>query len=289
LCGSTKAQQSNHWVVQGYQEIVDTSNRGSNLDTLKKTNYFDIDLNSPEIKVQKLKSNRIKYNYYGKPPNASPYKISQGYQTVSNINGKLLAFVFNNVLYNSVGDSLDYLSQYGGKRGVASYIEASDTFTLFYIQSKTEHNANSFESQYFNADDPDNPYYKFYNDSFFFIEVKYFQNKRISKKRISDFAKWGDIRLLESNVVFFIDQFKELRVQFVWDKFLYDINVSKNYNTISKQIIFNDTDNRIHMKWYDFETGAFTPSELVVSPSGRWTVFNWYYSKYINILFQKLY
>jgi hypothetical protein len=78
ICGIANAQQSNHMVVQGYQEIVDTTIFGSNLDTLKKTNYFDIDLNSPEITVRKLKSNRIHYNYYGTPPNASWHKISQG-------------------------------------------------------------------------------------------------------------------------------------------------------------------------------------------------------------------
>jgi PKD repeat protein len=274
------AQQSNHWVVQGYQEIVDTSISWSNLDTLKKTDYFDIDLNSPEIQVHKLSSNRIKYNYYGTPPTASLYKISQGYHTVSNIKGKLLAYVFNNVLYNSEGDSLDYLCQYGGKRGVASYIGASDTFTLYYVQSKTVYNTTSFESQYFNANQT--PMYKFHYDSFFLMEVKYFQNKRISKKRISDFAKWGDINVLESNVVFFIDQFKEFRVQFVWDKFLYDVNISKNYQTLSKQIIFHNTNEKFQMKWFDFETGAYTPSELAVSPSGRWTIFNWYYEKCIN-------
>jgi hypothetical protein len=115
ICGVANAQQSNHWVVQGYQEIVDTTIFGSNLDTLKKTNYFDIDLNSPEITVHKLKSNRIKYNYFGTPPNASYYTISQGYQTISNIKGQLLAYIFNNVLYDNNGDSIDYLSQYGGK------------------------------------------------------------------------------------------------------------------------------------------------------------------------------
>ena len=62
-------------MVQGYEEIVDTSISWSNVDTLKKTNYYDIDLNSPEITVSKFKSNRIKYNYYGTPPNASYCKI----------------------------------------------------------------------------------------------------------------------------------------------------------------------------------------------------------------------
>jgi gliding motility-associated-like protein len=283
ICGVANAQQSNHWVVQGYQEIIDTSLIFSNLDTLKKTNYFDIDLNSPEIKVNKIKSNRIKYNYYGTPPNASNVKISQGYQTISNSKGQLLAYVFNNVLHNNKGDSIDYLTQYGCKRGVASQISISDTFTLYYIQSKTEYNATSFESQYYNTNEPWQPTYKFHNDSFFLMEVKYFDNKRIGKKRISDFAKWGDINMLESNVVFFIDQFKEFRVQFVWDKFLYDVNVSRNNQTLSTQIIFQNTNEQIKMRWYDFsESGSHTPSELTVSPSGRWTVFNWYYSKFIN-------
>ncbi len=270
-------------MVQGYQEIIDTSLIFSNLDTLKKINYFDIDLNSPEIKVYKLSSNRIKYNYYGTPPTASTVKISQGYQTISNSKGQLLAYVFNNVLHNNKGDSIDYLTQYGCKRGVASQISISDTFTLYYIQSKTEYNATSFESQYYNTNEPWQPTYKFHNDSFFLMEVKYFDNKRIGKKRISDFAKWGDINMLESNVVFFIDQFKEFRVQFVWDKFLYDVNVSRNNQTLSTQIIFQNTNEQIKMRWYDFsESGSHTPSELTVSPSGRWTVFNWYYSKFIN-------
>jgi gliding motility-associated-like protein len=283
LCSFAHAQQSNHWVVQGYQEIIDTSLIFSNLDTLKKINYFDIDLNSPEIKVYKLSSNRIKYNYYGTPPTASTVKISQGYQTISNSKGQLLAYVFNNVLHNNKGDSIDYLTQYGCKRGVASQISISDTFTLYYIQSKTEYNATSFESQYYNTNEPWQPTYKFHNDSFFLMEVKYFDNKRIGKKRISDFAKWGDINMLESNVVFFIDQFKEFRVQFVWDKFLYDVNVSRNNQTLSTQIIFQNTNEQIKMRWYDFsESGSHTPSELTVSPSGRWTVFNWYYSKFIN-------
>jgi gliding motility-associated-like protein len=283
ICGVANAQQSNHWVVQGYQEIIDTSLIFSNLDTLKKINYFDIDLNSPEIKVHKLSSNRIKYNYYGTPPTASTVKISQGYQTISNSKGHLLAYVFNNVLHNNKGDSIDYLTQYGCKRGVASQISISDTFTLYYIQSKTEYNATSFESQYYNTNEPWQPLYKFHNDSFFLMEVKYFDNKRIGKKRISDFAKWGDINMLESNVVFFIDQFKEFRVQFVWDKFLYDVNVSRNNQTLSTQIIFQNTNEQIKMRWYDFsESGSHTPSELTVSPSGRWTVFNWYYSKFIN-------
>ncbi len=283
ICGVANAQQSNHWVVQGYQEIIDTSLIFSNLDTLKKINYFDIDLNSPEIKVYKLSSNRIKYNYYGTPPTASTVKISQGYQTISNSKGQLLAYVFNNVLHNNKGDSIDYLTQYGCKRGVASQISISDTFTLYYIQSKTEYNATSFESQYYNTNEPWQPTYKFHNDSFFLMEVKYFDNKRIGKKRISDFAKWGDINMLESNVVFFIDQFKEFRVQFVWDKFLYDVNVSRNNQTLSTQIIFQNTNEQIKMRWYDFsESGSHTPSELTVSPSGRWTVFNWYYSKFIN-------
>lgn len=269
--------------MQGYQEIIDTSLIFSNLDTLKKINYFDIDLNSPEIKVYKLSSNRIKYNYYGTPPTASTVKISQGYQTISNSKGQLLAYVFNNVLHNNKGDSIDYLTQYGCKRGVASQISISDTFTLYYIQSKTEYNATSFESQYYNTNEPWQPTYKFHNDSFFLMEVKYFDNKRIGKKRISDFAKWGDINMLESNVVFFIDQFKEFRVQFVWDKFLYDVNVSRNNQTLSTQIIFQNTNEQIKMRWYDFsESGSHTPSELTVSPSGRWTVFNWYYSKFIN-------
>ena len=282
ICGVANAQQSNHWVVQGHQEIIDTTIVGSNLDTLKKTNYFDIDLNSQDIKVNKIKSNRIKYNYYGTPPNASYAKMSQGYQTISNIKGQLLAYVFNNVLYDNNGDSIDYLSQYGGKRGIASNIGVSDTFTLYSIQSKTEYNATSFESQYYNTNEPHQPHYKFHNDSFFLIEARYFQNKRISKKRISEFAQWGDINSLESNVVFFIDQFKEFRLQFVWDKFLNDVNVSKNYQTLRKQIIFHNTTEKDYHEGYDYDHIPKQPNELTVSPSGRWTVYNWCYNKYHN-------
>ena len=281
FCVFVNAQQSNHWVVQGYMEIVDTSYLLKS-DSQYYTNHFDIDLNSPEIAVRKLKSNRINYNYYGTPPNASWHKISQGYQTVSNNKGKLLAYVFNNILYNSNSDSIDYLSQYGGKRGVASHIGASDTFTLYYIQSKTEYNATSFESQYFNTNEPNQPANKFHNDSFFLMEVKYFDNKRIAKNRISDFAKWGDINLLESNVVFFIDQTKEFRLQFVWDRYLYDVNLSKNYQTFSKQIINHNTNEKYPEKWVDPDFNLSTTTELVVSPSGRWTIYNWYYSKFIN-------
>jgi len=284
FCGFSYAQQSNHWVVQGYEEIVDTSISWSNLDTLKKTNYFDIDLNSPEITVHKLKSNRIKYNYYGRPPNASYYKISQGYQTISNIKGQLLAYVFNNILYNNKGDSIDYLSQYGGKRGIASHIGISDTFTLYYIQSKTEYNATSFESQYFNTNEQSQPPFKFDNDSFYLMEVTYFQNKRIKKKRISEFAKRGNINLLQSSVVFFTNNLKEFKVQFVWDKFLYDVNISKKYQLNRKQIIYHNTneENYRFPIWFDPDIGTSTPSELVVSPSGRWTVYNWYNSISIN-------
>lgn len=284
ICGIANAQQSNHWVVQGYQEIVDTTIFGSNLDTLKKTNYFDIDLNSPEITVHKLKSNRIKYNYFGTPPNASYYTISQGYQTISNIKGQLLAFVFNNILYNNKGDSIDYLSQYGGKRGIASHIGISDTFTLYYIQSKTEYNATSFESQYFNTNEPYQPPFKFDNDSFYLMEVTYFQKKRIKKKRISEFAMRGNINLLQSNVVFFTNNLKEFKVQFVWDKFLYDVNISKKYQLNRKQIIYHNTnkENYRFPIWFDPDIGTSTPSELVVSPSGRWTVYNWYNSISIN-------
>ena len=285
ICGVANAQQSNHWVVQGYQEVVDTTYQ-SKVDSLNNTNYFDIDLNSPEIAIHRIKSKRINYNYYGTPPTASWFKISQGYQTISNIKGQLLAYVFNNVLYNSKGDSMDYLSQYGAKRGIASHVSVSDTFTLFYIQSKTEYNATSFESQYYNTSEPRQPAYKFHNDSFFLMEIKYFHNRRVSKKRISEFAKWGNINLLESNVLFFTNQLKEIKVQFVWDKYLYDINVSENYKLNRKQIIYHNTNENNYRTWYDSDIGTSTPPELVVSPSGRWTVYNWYFSKFINNSYQ---
>ena len=275
LLGISNAQQGNHLVVQGYNEHYDIKNE--TLTEAKEKKYFyDIDFNNPEIKINKILSNPVKYKYYGTPPTASHWKISQGYLSISNIRGKLLAYVFNNILYNESGDSIDYLSQYGGKRGIASFVGSSDTFMLYYIQGKSVHNAQSFESQFFHSLNP--PYSYYPNDSFFLIEVKYFGNKRISKKHINGFAHWGNITFLQSNVILFKSLLGESKLQFVWDDYLYNINLSKNYEINRNKILFSNTGNRKYLVWFDYETGINTPTELVVSPSGRWTVFNWYYS-----------
>jgi predicted GNAT family acetyltransferase len=84
--------------------------------------------------------------------------------------------------------------------------------------------------------------------------------------------------------VFFTNNLKEFKVQFVWDKFLYDVNISKKYQLNRKQIIYHNTnkENYRFPIWFDPDIGTSTPSELVVSPSGRWTVYNWYNSISIN-------
>jgi hypothetical protein len=153
ILGIAKAQQGNHLVVQGYEELYNTIIEPYS-EAVKKTTYYDIDFNSPDITVNKINSNRITYNLYDTtvpPLNVFQWKLAQGYHTVSNGKGNLMAFVFNNVLYNKNGDSIDYLSQYGGRRGVASWVGASDTFTLYYIGTPSIHNASTFEKQFHRA------------------------------------------------------------------------------------------------------------------------------------------
>lgn len=277
------AQQSNHLVVQAYYEQLNTQ-----IETYsqaeKKTIYYDIDFNYPEIKINKIKSKRIKYEIRDtSSPEliVFPGKLSQGYHTVSNIKGELLAFVFNNILFNQNGDSLDYITQYGGKKGISSFVKSIDTFVLYYIGSKIEKNASSFEQDLYFRSGQFNSSYS--NDSFFLFEATYLGNKRLSKKRINGFAKFGDPTLLQSNVVVFTSKNKETRLQFVWDKYLYDVNISKNYEISKVNILKENYINRNRKGnkiWFEYGTPDGMPTELVVSPSGHWTVFNWAYTHF---------
>ncbi len=277
------AQQSNHLVVQAYYEQLNTQiETYSQAET--KTIYYDIDFNYPDIKINKIKSKRIKYEIRD---TSSPElivfqgKLSQGYHTVSNNKGELLAFVFNNILFNQNGDSLDYITQYGGKKGISSFIKSTDTFVLYYIGSKVEKNASSFEQELYSRLGQFNSPYS--NDSFFLFEATYLGNKRLSKKRIKGFAKFGDPTLLQSNVVVFTSKNKETRLQFVWDKYLYDVNISKNYEISKVNIIRENYINRNRKGnkiWFEYCTPDGMPTELVVSPTGHWTVFNWAYTHF---------
>ena len=107
LCSFAHAQQSNHWVVQGYTEY-----RNPQFDTsVGFKTYYDVDLNSPKFKVNKIQSRRIVNDTNIHEPFR---KNSPGYQTISNSKGSLLGFTFNNILHDKNGDSIDYISQYGG-------------------------------------------------------------------------------------------------------------------------------------------------------------------------------
>jgi len=277
------AQQSNHLVVQAYDELVNTQVETYS-QALRKTVYYDIDFNYPEIKINNIKSKRTTYEIHDTVTpelNVFPGKLSQGYHTVSNVKGELLAFVFNNILFNQNGDSLDYITQYGGKKGISSFVKNNDTFVLFYIGSKIEKNASSFEQElYFRTGQFNSPYS---NDSFFLFEATYVGNKRVSKKRIKGFAKFGDPTLLQSNVVVFTRKNKETRLQFVWDKYLYDVNISKKFEISMVNILKENYINRNRKGnkiWFEYSTADAMPTELVVSPSGHWTVFNWAYSHF---------
>ena len=61
LLGITHAQQGNHLVVQGYMEHLDTRVEPYE-EALKKTVYYDIDFNKPEIDINKIKSKGIIYS-----------------------------------------------------------------------------------------------------------------------------------------------------------------------------------------------------------------------------------
>ncbi|MCL9981270.1 MAG: gliding motility-associated C-terminal domain-containing protein [Bacteroidia bacterium] len=279
LLGVTNAQQGNHLVVQGFDEQINNITVPF-IEARNKTVYYDIDFNNYEIEINTIKCPSIKYNYYGNPPTASRIKISSGYQSISNAKGELLGFVFNNILYSKNGDSIDYIPQYGGRRGVASYVGVSDTFTLYFIRGKKDYNATSFERQLYKS--INQPYPPYPVDSFFLMESKYCGSKLISKNRIKGFKSLGKYTNLQSNVVFFNTKFNERKVQFVWDKFLYEVNISNDYSINIKQVLFNNAIDRNYFIWFDYQGGMSTPCELVVSPSGRWTVFNWYYSHFVN-------
>jgi hypothetical protein len=284
FCSFVNAQQGNHLVVQGVNELLDV-NVEPYSEAIKKTIFYDIDFNSPEIKVDRINSNRISYNLYdtSKPPLAVfEWKLAQGYLSISNVRGELLAYIFNNILYNKSGDSIDYISQYGGKRGVATLVETSDTFTLYYIGTRNDCNATTFEKQLYPRMGQRFPPY--FDDSFYLIEACYIGNAKLSQRIISKFSQYGNHTLLQSNLVLFQNQAKEKKLQFVWNQSLYEINISKNYEVREKRILkenYIDRNWKGNYVWIDY---AFSfPAELVVSPSGKWSVFNWGYSHFDQI------
>ncbi len=269
LLGISNAQQGNHLVVQGYNEILNV-NVEPYSEAIKKTTFYDIDFNNPEISIKKIESPRIQYDY---KRSAHFEKISPGYQSISNIHGDLMAYTFNNVLYDKNGDSIDYLSQYGGYNGIVCNVDNNDTFTLYYISSIIQYGAMNFEFQFLESKKkpfPPNPL-----DTFVLIEAKYFGNKKVQKKEIIGFNKFGRAGYLQSNLTIFKTFKGETKLQFVWDSYLYDINISVNYQLNRKKILFNDINIGYYMNWWDSEGGLSPPPELVVSPSGKWSVFNW--------------
>ena len=272
FCNIVTAQQSNHWVVQGYEENINNIVE-SYSTAIKKTVFYDIDFNYSKLKINKINSNRISYNYFN--GNAAFDKLSLGYQSISNTKGELVAYTFNNILYSPTGDSLDYISQYGGHHGIQCFKGNDDSFTLYFIESKKQYSANNFECQ-FSKSGPNNETI-LDNDSFFLVESIYSNNKRISKHKIEGINLYGKITELSSNLTFFTDRFKEKKIQFVWNDFLYQINVSKSYDIKLKQIIHEKLQPRAYNIRADLEGVFSTPSTLVTSPNGRWTVFNWSY------------
>lgn len=266
VCQLAIAQQSNHWVVQGYTEY-----RNPQFDTsVGFKTYYDVDLNSPKFKVSKIQSRRILNDTNIHNPQS---KISPGYQTISNSKGSLLGFTFNNILHNKNGDSIDYISQYGGIYGIVCSTGNTDTFILYYIQSKTEFDAYSFENR-FNRNHG-LPFEVYKPDSFFLMESTYVGSTRLSKKIINGFKQFDSPSSLQSNLSLFTDQKKEKRIQFVWNQNIYDVNISKNYQTTSRQIIRANIQDRYYPVWLDVEYGQYTANRLVTSPSGRWSVLTW--------------
>lgn len=281
MFGITNAQQGNHLVVQGYMEHLDTRVEPYE-EALKKTVYYDIDFNKPEIDINKIKSKRIIYtnktDSLNSIFNVMSGKFSPGYTTISNYKGDLLAFTYNNILYNSSGDSIDYISQYCGRKGILPVVGLSDTFTIYYIGTSNEFNAITFEYQFYKKHVEWNPPYE--NDSFFLFELNYIGNKRISKKRVKGFSQFGNPSLLQSNLIYICTPSKEKKIQFVWDSYLIDINISNDYE-IKKIKLINDKPNNRNFKeyriWDDYIILGQTVPTLVASPSGRWTVYNWVY------------
>lgn len=272
MLGVTKAQQGNHLVVQGYNEILDV-NLEPYSKAVEKTTFFDIDFNSPEIDVKKIVSKRQKYplnriDYMGDPE----FRASPGYLSISNSKGKLLSYIFDNVLYNNKGDSVDFIPQYGGYHGFGCDIRNSDTFTLYYISSKKNFNKRSFDEQFYNY------YYtgkgQLPEDSIFIIEAKYFEDRILEKKRIKGFDIYGKIDNLQSNLALFKSNKNELKLQFVWDGILFDVNITNDYKIQKRRLFINNSIYDIFYSWWDSYIVFQIPEEITISPSGRWTVFN---------------
>lgn len=271
------AQQSNHLVVQGFFEQFNIETKPLSV-ALNKSIYYDIDFNGPQISVKEINAKKIWDipRHRGFP---MFHKLGQGYQTISNSNGDLVAFIYCNTLFDKKGDSIDYIPQIGGKRGVASMIGKTDTMTLFFIRPKFNFYGSSFENELMPpAQQMHSPYP---DDTFFIVEAKYFNNKLISSNRINGFLEFGNLSLLQSNLKIFNSKSKELKLQFVWDQQLFEINITKN--TIRKKQILNhkqlNANYHSYLGWFDQKSGR-TTNELATSPSGRWSVFNWHYDHY---------
>ena len=220
--GVTKAQQGNHLVVQSYHDVLDIKEKTYS-EAANKLVLYDLNFNYPDIKVDKIESNRIINDK--KLYNIGLYE-SPGYLSISNLQGNLIAYLHNNILYNSSGDSIDFLSQYGGFYGVVCKSNSNDTYTLYYIQSKTEFNANSFHLQNFNQSGP--PFYLKHDDSFFLVKAVYKNNVRIEKSKIPGIEFYGKSSLLQSNLTIFKSRLNQIKIQFVWNYNLYEINTDNN-------------------------------------------------------------
>lgn len=274
--GISNAQQGNHLVVQGYNELYNIQNELLT-KAKEKIIYYDIDFNKPDISVDTIQSKKVSFSLNEKDFVVLTEKQAQGFQTISNSNGQLLAHVFNNVLYNNKGDSIDYLSQYGGKRGIASVIGVTDTFTLYYIGVKKNYNTTTFEEQFFLKSWNESP--PFDNDSFCVIEAKYFMGKRISKRSVTGFCKYGNPSLVQSNLIVIETNKKQIKLQFVWDRYLYELDITNNYSLRKVEIFttaYIDRNKKTYLIWKEYFTGI-SPPELVQSPSGKWTLLNWNY------------
>jgi len=271
------AQQSNHLVVQGFIEQFNIDSTPLS-ESNKKTIYYDLDFNRPIIKVNEINSKKIWEipRHWGFP---IYHKLGQGYQTISNFKGDLIAFVYCNTLFDKNGDSIDYIPQFGGKRGTASAIGKTDTFLLYYIRTKTDYNGPSFEKELTPPTDQFNKPYP--DDTFYLVEAKYFKNKLISTKRFSSFLEFGNLSQLQSNVKILITKSKEMKLQFVWNQYLYEINISNQF--VKKKCILEhkqiNANYHSNLVWLDNNSGH-TTSEIVTSPSGRWSVFNWHYEHF---------
>jgi len=279
ICGVANAQQSNHMVVQGFFEQFDIEKKPYS-DAIKKTSFYDINFNHAELKVDEISAKKI-WEVPHSPLFYLCHKLGQGYQTISNSKGELIAFIYCNTLFNKNGDSIGYIPQIGGKRGVASVIGASDTFTLYYVCSKNKYNGVSFEMDLLSQ--PRQQLHSPYSsDTFLLVAAQYYNDKLLSYKSIDGFTEFGDLSLMQSNVNIFKSTSKENIIQFVWNQHLYEFNITNNYNYRKKRILHDYQVNRnykSYLIWYDYNLGS-TSNELITSPSGRWTVFNWYYDHF---------